>query len=342
MSVCFSYNVEGVVLMASSNQMDFLRQSPDPWVRLRTLIDIDGLPTDEPQVRAAKAAVLDHPLVAALLAELKGWPGVVLNSHKSAGQLYHKLSFLAEIGLTTEDGGLAAILDLASAHLSQEGLPQMPANVAVHYGGTGQDTWGWALCDAPLMLWLLLKMGSSRQTDLLRGAAYLQGLVRGNGWPCVVSPELGRFRGPGRKDDPCPYATLLMLKLLQLPVLAAATSPAAAAAVECLLTLWQDSLNQHPYMFFMGTDFRKLKAPFIWYDLLHVTDVLSQSPLAVRDPRFLSMVDLINSKAGSDGLFTPESEWKAWGCWDFGQKKQPSVWLTFLVCRINHRVNYVS
>jgi hypothetical protein len=27
----------------------------------------------------------------------------VLNSHKSAGQLYHKLAFMAELGITKED-----------------------------------------------------------------------------------------------------------------------------------------------------------------------------------------------------------------------------------------------
>ena len=43
---------------------------------------------------------------------------------------------------------------------------------------------------------------------------HLAGLVRGNGWPCAVSKELGNFRGPGRKDDPCPFANLAMLKAL--------------------------------------------------------------------------------------------------------------------------------
>lgn len=37
-----------------------------------------------------------------------------------------------------------------------------------------------------------------------------------------------------------------------------------------LNTLWENSLNDHPYIFYMGTDFRKLKLPFIWYDILHV------------------------------------------------------------------------
>ena len=315
-----------------------LRQSTSPWVRYRILLDIDWLPLGDPGVLAEKAAMLAHPLIADLLSELKGWPGVVLSSHKSAGQLYHKLAFLAEIGLTADDSDLAPVLEQIASHLSDEGLPQLTSNISSSYGGSGQDISAWALCDTPLQLWTLLKMSSAHRSELLQGVDYLIRLVRDNGWPCTVSKELGKFRGPGRKDDPCPYATLLMVKLLLLPELGMAERPETLAGIDCLLELWQNSLIRHPYMFYMGTDFRKLKVPFIWYDLLHVAEVLSQSPVARRDPRFREMVDLINSKAGSDGRFTPESEWKAWSSWEFGQKKLTSDYLTFLVCRLNSRI----
>jgi hypothetical protein len=49
------------------------------------------------------------------------------------------------------------------------------------------------------------------------------------------------------------------------------------------------------------------------------------------------MADVIRSKADSEGRYTPESEWKAWKDWDFGQKKQPSRWLTLLVLKMFKR-----
>ena len=107
---------------------------------------------------------------------------------------------------------------------------------------------------------------------------------------------------------------------------------------ESLLHLWETSKDRHPYMFFMGTDFQKLKAPYIWYDILHVVEVLSQFDFARRDARFIEMLDLVNSKADAEGLFTPESIWTAWKDWEFGQKKKPSAWLTFLVARVNRRM----
>jgi len=50
------------------------------------------------------------------------------------------------------------------------------------------------------------------------------------------------------------------------------------------------------------------------------------------------MAEIVRSKADSEGKYTPESEWTAWKGWDFGQKKQPSRWLTFLALRTLKRV----
>jgi hypothetical protein len=111
----------------------------------------------------------------------------------------------------------------------------------------------------------------------------------------------------------------------------------AHIGAECLLNLWARSKETHPYMFYMGTDFRKLKAPLIWYDIVHVADTLTQFEWLKNDTRLKEMIDIIKSKANEDDSFTPESEWKAWKGWDFGQKKKPSQWLTFLILRIIKR-----
>jgi hypothetical protein len=163
--------------------------------------------------------------------------------------------------------------------------------------------------------------------------AHLTGLIRQNGWPCAGSPELGKWRGPGKKDDPCPYANLIMLKLLaQLPEYA--DSPAAHAGAETALDLWTHSREQHPYIFYMGTDFRKLKAPLVWYDVLHLCEVLTRFEWLRGDPRLLEMAAVIRDKADPLGRLTPESVYKPWEGWDFGQKKAPSRWLTLLGWRV--------
>jgi hypothetical protein len=87
-------------------------------------------------------------------------------------------------------------------------------NIPAQYGGTGQEQRAWALCDAPLTVYALVKFGLGNRAAVKAAVDYLAGLLRDNGWPCAVSKELGKFRGPGRKDDPCPFANLAMLKAL--------------------------------------------------------------------------------------------------------------------------------
>jgi hypothetical protein len=309
----------------------------DPWVAYRTRLDLLGEAEDSPAVQAVRQAMLADPRLQTLLAELNEWPWTVISSHKSAGQPFHKLTFAADLGLNLQDATLHPVICHLLTHQAAEGPFQLPVNLPVHFGGSGEDTWGWALCDAPLLVYALVKFGLGDDPQVQKAVTALTGLVRENGWPCAVSKELGKFRGPGRKDDPCPYANLAMLKLLaELPN--QREGEAARTGAETLLRLWERGREQHPYMFFTGTDFRKLKVPFVWYDLMHVLDVLSRFAWLRTDPRLEEMAALLRSKADDEGRFALESVWTAWKDWEFGQKKVPSRWLTFLAWRILQRL----
>lgn len=113
---------------------------------------------------------------------------------------------------------------------------------------------------------------------------------------------------------------------------------ACHAGAESGLALWQDSQTQHPHMFYMVSDFRKLKVPFVWYDLLHVLDVLSRFAWMRGDARMVDMAELPRSKMDDQGRFTNESVWTAWKDWEFGQKKEPSRWLTLMSWRVLDRL----
>jgi hypothetical protein len=308
----------------------------EAWIQYRTRRDLLGQAEAEPQVMAARLAMLEDGRVQKLLAELAQWPWVVISSHKSAGQPFHKLTFAADLGLTVDDPRIEAITKHIMEHQSKEGPFQLPMNISENYGGTGQDQWAWALCDAPLILYALVKLGLGNDPAVMKAIENLLGLVRENGWPCAVSKELGKFRGPGRKEDPCPFANLAMLKLLA-EIDELGDSPAAHAGAETLLSLWSESMTQHPYIFYMGTDFRKLKAPFVWYDLVHVLEVLSKFEWLRGDARLRDMLRVMVEKADGEGKFTIDSVWMAWKDWEFGQKKTPSRWLTLVSWRIANR-----
>lgn len=313
----------------------------DPWVEYRTRVDLLKQSEHEKEVLEAKKNMIAHPKIQSMLSEFSHWDEEIVSNHKSAGLLLHKLSFLADIGLTVEEPSIQNIVNILLQHRTENGIIQVPINIPVHFGGSGQNTWGWCLCDAPIILYSHAKFGIKDELSIKEAIQYLMSTIKDNGWGCTVSPELGKFRGPGRKDDPCPYATLIMLKTLsQMDEFK--DSNESRVGADSLLNLWTNSTSKHPYMFYMGTDFRKLKAPLIWYDIIHVADVLSQFEWLKNDTRLIEMVSLIKSNAGENGFYIPQSEWRAWKDWEFGQKKRPSQWLTFLVLRILNRMSESS
>ena len=86
----------------------------DPWVEYRARLDLLGQPQNAVEVAAARQRMINHPQIQALLQELTGWPGTVLNSHKSASQHFHKLAFTADLGLTKSDPYISEIAAKAS------------------------------------------------------------------------------------------------------------------------------------------------------------------------------------------------------------------------------------
>ncbi|MCK5057445.1 MAG: hypothetical protein KAT34_12355 [Candidatus Aminicenantes bacterium] len=306
-----------------------------PWVRYRTRLDLLDQDPGREEVKNDRKEMLSHPKIKALLTGLKEWPGEKLKRHNDANHLLHKLAFIADIGLKRADKEIAAICEKIFATQSGEGPFRVIVNIPIRFGGSGEDQLTWMLCDTPLIVYSLVKFGFAEDPRVKKAVDYLAGLVQDNGWRCTASPDLGRFRGPGRKDDPCPYANLLMLKLLaELP--GYRDSDAAAAGLDSLFTLWERRNERKPYLFGMGTDFRKLKAPFVWYDILHVLDILTRYP-GLRDHKCVTELKaILKCKKDENGYFKAESIYRAWRDWDFGQKKVPSPWLTLLAYRCLH------
>ena len=322
-----------------TDPIQWLLKSDEPWTRYRTLVDLLDRPEDDPEVRAARAEMLAHPQVQALIAEAATWPGRPLKRHNDASHPIYKFSTLADFGVRADDPGMGEIVGRVLAHQSPEGAFQTIVNVPKAFGGTGEDEWTWMLCDAPTLLYALLAMGLGDDPRVQRAVEHLAGLVDENGWRCVAAPELGKFRGPGRKADPCPIVNVYALKALaQVPELL--DSPATRTGVEMLLWHWEHQTERKIYMFGIGTTFRKLKYPFVWYDVLHVVDVLSRFPFVHADPRFREMVETITAQADEDGRYTAGSMYRAWKGWSFAGKKHPSPWLTFLVLRVMKRIRY--
>lgn len=315
--------------------IDYLLSNGEPW--LQYCVRINLLQENRGTLAELKEAALQDKKIKAYLHDISHYHGQLVSNHKNPELPIHKLHFLLNIGFDTSIPEIQIAINEIMKHKDENGVYHSLTNIPKHYGGTGEDTFGWCLCDAPLLLSALAKAGVSYKEHIKQGADYLANLPQMPGYPCSVSEGFGKFRGPGRKDDCCPNATLIMLRLFaELPEYR--DTDLANKNIDAILTLWEVSLERHPYMFYMGTDFRKLKAPAMWYDIVSVTDCLSQFEYAKKDSRFKEMLDIIRGKQTEEGLFIPEAVYQKFKGWDFGQKKTPSPYLTFLCTRIFERV----
>ncbi|MCP4543708.1 MAG: hypothetical protein GY832_41875 [Chloroflexi bacterium] len=321
--------------MMTNDVIQWLLKSDEPWTRYRTLVDLLDRPADAPEVQSARAEMLAHPQIQALVAETATWPGYALKRHNDAKHPLYKFSTLADFGVRATDPGMNVGIEAVMAHQSPEGAFQIPMNIPESRGGTGEDTWIWMLCDTPTIAYTLLALGLGDDGRVRQAVDHLVSLVDDNGWRCKVAPEQ-KFRGPGRKADPCPIVNVYALKALSL-VPDLLDSPATRAGTEMLLGHWERQSERKMYLFGIGTDFRKLKYPFVWYNVLHVAEVLSRFPFVHADPRFREMVKAITTQADENGRYTATSMYRSWKGWSFADKKQPSPWLTFLVLRIQER-----
>ena len=313
---------------------DWLLDSDEPWTRYRTLVDLLGRPVGDPDAVAARADMVAHPQVQGLIEGAAAWTTTPLKRHNDASHPIYLLSTLADFGLRADDPGIETTVAAVLARQSAEGPFQTLLQVPERYGGSGEDTWSWMACDSPTVLHTLLALGALNPDDerVQRAAWHLEMLADENGWRCRVADEFGGFRGPGRVADPCPIANVYALRALSL-IPAHRESAAVQAGIEALLGHWERQTERKLYLFGIGTDFRKLKYPFVWYDILHVVDVLSQFPRVRDDGRYREMAATIVAQADTEGRYTAGSMYRAWKGWSFADKKRPSPWLTLLALR---------
>ena len=301
------------------------------------MVDLLNQPDDNPDVQSAREEMINHPQMLALIESANDWPGYPLKRHNDARHPIYKFSTLADFGVKAYDPGMETAISALMTHQSEQGPYQVVVNIPTAFGGSGEDQWTWILCDTPTLLYFLLTLGMENDPGVSKAAAYLADLVEDNGYRCKADPALGKFKGPGRREHPCPIANVYALKALTQSR-EFVDSTATRNAAEALLSHWEMRGQRKYYLFGIGTDFRKLKYPYVWYDILHVADVLSRCSFVHDDPRFLEMLVEITNQADEHGRYTATSMYMAWKGWSFANKKEPSAWLTFLVERIKRRM----
>ncbi len=316
--------------------LNWLLNSDEPWTRYRTRVDLLGQDEDSQEVLSDRAAMLSHPQVLDLIFKAQTWPGYPLKRHNDAKHPLQSLTVLADFGVKKNDDGMSEVIQKITAQQSPEGAFETQLELYRSFGGVEGEHWVWMGCDAPVLLYALTAFGLGADTSVVRAKDHLLSMVTDIGWICNASPVLENFRGPGKKDDPCPIANLQALKALSLDR-SLSSDKRIIKGLEMILKHWEIQGEKKYFLFGIGTDFKKMKYPYIWYDLLHVTEVLSRFEIVLCDRRFKQMAKAILDQVDDLGRCTASSMYMAWKGWSFADKKQPSPWLTLLVNRIQKR-----
>jgi hypothetical protein len=303
-------------------------------------------------------ALSEDPLIRDTVGSLSDWDDEVLKQHNKPGLGMHRLALLADLGVNVGTPGLEEplkpVLEAIRRGMNEEGIPRIKVLLPKVFRGSGEVETAWIICDYPQILYgyLMIADGTSGRSTSSEppfagspqrpphpGLVSLCGLARENGVPCVSS--LPGFRGPGPKSDFCPIASLYLLKALNLHP-ETRSSEAARLAAESLLNHWAERGRKKHYMFGIGTDFGKLKFPLVWYNLLHVLDVLSRSAIDKNDPRLLEMGELLLSKSDESLRFVPESMYRLYKDYDFADKKNPSSTMTVVALAVLERLGLIA
>ena len=309
-------------MLIPQSTRDWLLSSTIPYIRYNSALLFGGTP--------GPALLEQDDFIAENMRAMEGWDDIPIERHDKSDMPLHRLALLAGLGVTKDFPGMSGVIDQVLAHVNSDGIPLVLMRIPPAFGGTGESSYDWVMTNFPTVLYALLKMGV-RNTVTARAMAKLAELTDVDGFRCVGS--IPKFRGPGSKTSISPYANLIALKAMGEDS-AAMESPAAKLAAGTLLRLWDERGQKKYFLFGIGTDFQKLKFPFVWYNILHMLEAFSAYPAYREDKRVREMADIVLSKADAKMRFTPESVYMAYKGRDFADKKQPSPTLTLFTLRI--------
>ena len=298
--------------------LDWLLEGP-AWLEYAVRLQ---LLDEKPDIRP----VLEDGAITGLIDRLKGdtagIPALKTGRvhYTETGKTYWDLFILADIGLTLKDLLLDNLAEDIFRFQRQDGSFVIPPNVEETY-----------FCMSAILISSLARMGyreDPRIEKYIRLA--LNSQQNDGGWYC-------HYFGYDPNVESCPMDNLNLLMLLG-QYDKHRESPQIIGAIDGLLGHWEKRYQLHG--FGIGRRFRSLQYPAVKYGILRVLDVLSLFPYAVDSRSFWIMMDTVRQKA-VDGMYTAEIVDSNYSEFDFAQQEKPSRWLTFLVNRIEKRIELI-
>ena len=312
----------------------FQIESNESFTVYRTLTDLFDFPQDHPDVIKAHNNVLTDSQVNNLLDKLSDWEEDLVKAHNRAEYLPNQLWLLLDWGVKPEDDQrMQNVIDKILKHQDEEN-GQFLAYIEAYdrKTKTKYPMWSSALCDHNIIVSVLLLAGLAEdkrvQFGLERMNELLTKTTQGKGWKC--EPWLYYKR---RVNDVCPMIVADALRGYW-------TIPkdhwpeGLIDAGKTLLNCWSNRAADKPYMFGHGKKYRLPRAPFFWYNIGTILDSVRHYPELIKTQPFRELLAVSVLKFSSEGLFIPQTVYLYFKDYSFGQKKEPSPWMTLFLSRI--------
>ena len=137
--------------------INFILSNGDTWLQYATRVHI--LEESKEDMADLKLQALSDPKIKAYLSDITDFHSILVSNHKNPDLPIHKLLFLLDIGFNADVPEIQTAVDKIMENKDSNGIYQSLINIPKHFGGSGEDLFGWCLCDAPLLLSALLKSG---------------------------------------------------------------------------------------------------------------------------------------------------------------------------------------
>lgn len=302
----------------------------EPWTRLNTLTGLLSRAENDPEVRAARQELLEHPLVSDLVSRLKIWFDSSVTRHNDPKLPPHILKALADLGVRAHDPGIQEIISRVEDR--REGplfsVRQTLPDRENRKPDPQADEWYALPCDSPEITSTLLQLGHKSPAVQASSNEIIRLWNQDEDWFCHFFFVESQHK---KHSVGCPMAGLMALDLFsRIPE--KPDSSIIRKAFEPLV--YHRDLGKSLYYFGRSKKFRTFKFPFVWYNALYLADVLTRFREFHETPLVEELVRWVLEGQDEDGRWKASSVFQMYKGFDFAQKREASGWITFLCCRI--------
>ena len=142
-------------------------ENSEVW--LQYAVRLNNLNDSKDNLKELRAQVISDARIEKYLNDITDFHSILVRNHKNPDLPIHKLIFLLNIVLDTDIPPIQSAVNEIMAHKDENGIYQYLTNIPKHFGGSGKDMFSRCICDAPLLLYALLKGGIDYKQHVKQG-----------------------------------------------------------------------------------------------------------------------------------------------------------------------------